>query len=119
MMFARWGSELRAGTNTLPLFDVERSNKMGGDPYIRYFHSYWAVEPGQALLIEAVPPPAVDTWNFQLNNHWMESLGRPPPQPHTPPPFPIGTHCVAVALRALCDDSAKGSVQTIATSRST
>ena len=74
MMFARWAAELRAAENTLPLFDQLRSNKMGGDPNIRYYHSYWRVEGGQHLLVEALPPPGVDTWNYQLNNHWMESL---------------------------------------------
>ena len=74
MMFARWAAELRGAENTLPLFSVERSNKMGGDPNIRYYHSYWRVGPSEALLIEATPPPRCVSWNFQLNNHWMESL---------------------------------------------
>ena len=74
MMFARWAAELRGAENTLPLFSVERSNKMGGDPNIRYYHSYWRVAPSEALLIEATPPPRCVSWNFQLNNHWMESL---------------------------------------------
>lgn len=26
------------------------------------------------MLIEATPPPKVVSWNYQLNNHWMESL---------------------------------------------
>ena len=44
-----------------------------GDPNIRYFHSHWALQPGEALVIEATPPECA-TWNFQLNNYWMESL---------------------------------------------
>lgn len=74
MMFAKWADEFRRNhPNELPLFNVERSNAVGGDPAIRYYHSYWALEPGQALLIEATPPQC-STWNFQLNNYWMESL---------------------------------------------
>ena len=53
----RASAELRGAENTLPLFSVERSNKMGGDPNIRYYHSYWRVGPSEALLIEATPPP--------------------------------------------------------------
>ena len=45
----------------------------GGDPNICYYHSYWALGPEQALVIE-VTPPTCRTWNFQLDNHWMESL---------------------------------------------
>jgi hypothetical protein len=89
--------QLRSFENTLPLFSVERSNKMGGDPNIRYYHSYWRqvglelrlcislsslsdipnayrVREGYALLVEATPPKKTVSWNYQLNNHWMESL---------------------------------------------
>ena len=31
------------------------------------------VVPVQALVVEARPPPCA-TWNFQINNYWMESL---------------------------------------------
>ena len=52
-----------------------RSNKAGGDPNIRYYHSYWKLPLvcGTALRIR-VRPPVCRCWNFQLNNHWMESL---------------------------------------------
>lgn len=72
-MFAVWARGFQAHTNQLPLFDQERSNRAGGDPNIRYYHSYWKLEPDEALVIDAVPPGCA-TWNFQLNNHWMESL---------------------------------------------
>lgn len=73
LMFNGWIKGFMEHANTLPLFDVERSNQAGGDPNIRYYHSYWRVAPGEALVIDASPPPC-DNWNFVLCNHWMESL---------------------------------------------
>lgn len=73
MLFANWVDGFEKHTNTLPLFDPELSTSFGGDPAIDYYHSYWALEPGQALVIDAMPPEC-EHWNFQLNNHWMESL---------------------------------------------
>jgi hypothetical protein len=73
-MFAKWARDFQPHTNQLPLFDQQRSNQAGGDPNIRYFHSYWAVPPGMALVITFSPPVPCQSWNFQLNNHWMESL---------------------------------------------
>ena len=83
-MFAKWSYEFqRNHTNQLPLFDVERSNRAGGDPNIRYYHSYWKLPKSsdrtvgkrkQILKIHFRPPKKLISWNFQLNNHWMESL---------------------------------------------
>jgi hypothetical protein len=81
-MFAKWSHEFqRNHTNQLPLFDVERSNRAGGDPNIRYYHSYWKLpksnltsERRHLLKIHFHPPQKLIYWNFQLNNHWMESL---------------------------------------------
>jgi hypothetical protein len=73
LMFNRWISGFMRHANTLPLFDVSRSNSAGGDPNIRYYHSYWRVERGEALVIDSAVPEC-DNWNFQLDNHWMESL---------------------------------------------
>eukprot|EP00900_Chrysochromulina_parva_P019870 jgi/Chrpa1/27885/Chrysochromulina_OHIO_Genome00008626-RA len=72
-MFSKWARDFQSHTNTLPLFDQQRSNQAGGDPNIRYYHSYWRLAPGEVLRIRARPPPC-RAWNFQLNNHWMESL---------------------------------------------
>ena len=72
-MFSLWAKDFKKHVNQLPLFDQEKSNKAGGDPNIRYYHSYWSLGPDEALVIEATPP-ACEAWNFQLNNHWMESL---------------------------------------------
>ena len=73
LIFARWANGFQKHTNKLPLFDPSTSNAAGGDPNIIYYHSHWKLDPGQALVIE-VKPPACDSWNFQLNNYWMESL---------------------------------------------
>jgi len=73
LLFARWAKGFKAHTNRLPLFDPEVSNAAGGDAGIIYYHSYWKLAPDEALVIE-VKPPDCDSWNFQLNNYWMESL---------------------------------------------
>lgn len=73
-MFAAWANGFKEHVNELPEFDQERSNMAGGDPNIVYYHSYWELGPDEALVIDATPPGELDHWNFQLNNHWMESL---------------------------------------------
>ena len=73
LLFARWANDFKKHLNQLPQFDPEKSNAAGGDESIIYYHSFWRLERDEALLIE-VKPPACDAWNFQLNNHWMESL---------------------------------------------
>jgi hypothetical protein len=72
-LFQAWASSMVRTTNTLPEFDAAVAKAAGGDPNIVYYHSYWRLEPDQALVIDVVPPEC-DYWNFQLNNHWMESL---------------------------------------------
>lgn len=73
LLFANWAKGFKKHVNQLPLFDPETSNAAGGDDTIFYYHSYWKLEDDEALLIE-VKPPECDTWNFQLDNFWMESL---------------------------------------------
>ncbi len=73
LLFARWAKGFQQHTNKLPQFDPAVSNAAGGDESIIYYHSHWKLAPGEALIIE-VRPPDCDTWNFQLNNYWMESL---------------------------------------------
>lgn len=73
ILFAKWARDFQKHTNELPQFDPEVSNAAGGDPNIIYYHSYWRLAPDEALVIEATPPEC-ETWNFQLDNHWMESL---------------------------------------------
>lgn len=73
MLFAGWAEGFRERPNELPPFDPEIARAFGGDPNIVYYHGYWELGDDEALVIEATPPEC-DYWNFQLNNHWMESL---------------------------------------------
>jgi hypothetical protein len=72
-LFADWAEAFARRKNELPRFDPEVAAAAHGDPNILYFHGYWELAEGEALMIE-VTPPVCDYWNFQLNNHWMESL---------------------------------------------
>jgi hypothetical protein len=72
-LFSSWARGFQQHTNELPKFDDAISMGAGGDPNICYYHSYWSLGPEEALVIE-VTPPSCDSWNFQLDNHWMESL---------------------------------------------
>jgi hypothetical protein len=73
LLFARWAKSFQKHTNELPMFDPKVSNAAGGDKNIIYYHSYWKLAADEALVI-TVDPPECDSWNFQLNNYWMESL---------------------------------------------
>ena len=72
-LFSGWAAGFQSHTNELPKFDDAVSMGAGGDPNICYYHSYWQLGPEETLVIE-VTPPECDFWNFQLDNHWMESL---------------------------------------------
>ena len=72
-LFSGWALGFQSHTNELPRFDDSISMAAGGDPNICYYHSYWKLAPDEALMIE-VTPPECSSWNFQLDNHWMESL---------------------------------------------
>jgi len=72
-LFSTWAKGFQSHTNELPKFDDSISMGAGGDPNICYYHSYWELGPEDALVIEVMPPEC-ESWNFQLDNHWMESL---------------------------------------------
>ena len=72
-IFNQWAHGFQSRVNELPLFDPSVATAAGGVPHIAYHHGYWRLRADEALVIE-VKPPACDYWNFQLNNHWMESL---------------------------------------------
>jgi hypothetical protein len=73
MLFGSWADGFRKRPNELPLFDPEISRMAGGDTTIDYYHGYWRLAPDEALVID-VEPPECRTWNFQVDNWWMESL---------------------------------------------
>lgn len=72
-LFSRWTKDFQKHKNKLPQFDPQKSTSAGGDPNIAYYHSFWELGEGEALIIDA-HPPTCEQWNFQLNNYWMESL---------------------------------------------
>jgi len=71
--FARWAEGFARHPNTLRPLDESVKQGAHGDPNIFFYMGYWELGPEEALLIE-VTPPECEYWNFQLNNHWMESL---------------------------------------------
>jgi hypothetical protein len=73
-LFADWSASFKPDINTLPPADQAYCQSIGGDPNIFYFHSYWELAEDEALVIEAKTIPECSTWNFQLDNYWMESL---------------------------------------------
>lgn len=73
MLFGSWVDGFKKRPNELPLFDPEISRMAGGDTTIDYYHGYWRLAPDEALVID-IQPPVCRTWNFQVDNFWMESL---------------------------------------------
>lgn len=71
--FADWTQWFMTQPNRIYDGDQNIFHRAGGDPRIWYGHLYYDLAPGEALVIEAVPP-ACRFWNFQLDNWWMESL---------------------------------------------
>eukprot|EP01083_Nonionella_stella_P001057 3048_1 len=78
LMFSNWGNRMRSDAshvNRLPVVEDQTVYmKAGGDPNIFYYHSYYELMNDEALVIKACIPNKCLFWNFQLNNHWMESL---------------------------------------------
>jgi hypothetical protein len=82
-MFAKWAYGFQAHANALPLFDQQTSDRAGGDPNIRYYHSYWRLPAGMALRILVRPPPC-RCWNFQLNSASRRTSNLAPPRRAAP-----------------------------------
>ncbi len=72
-LFAEWAEGFARQPNVLLPMDPAVTGGAHGDPNIAFHMGYWQLGPDEALIVEA-EPPACDFWNFQLNNHWMESL---------------------------------------------
>jgi hypothetical protein len=72
-LFADWAEGFAQRTNELPRFDPAVATAAHGDPNIVYYHGYWELGPDEAYVMD-VTPPDCEYWNFQVNNHWMESL---------------------------------------------
>jgi len=73
-MFAKWAESFVPTTNQVAPADQAYCQAIGGDPNIYYFHSAWELAEDEALVVEAPTIPACQTWNFVLQNWWMESL---------------------------------------------
>ena len=72
-LFCDWSEGFKEHVNQLPAFDPAIAQAAHGDPHIQYYHGYWELGPEEALVVDFTPPDC-EYWNFQLNNHWMESL---------------------------------------------
>lgn len=73
-LFENWAESFLPIENTLPPADQAYCQSIGGDPNIFYFHSGWRLADDEVFVIDAPTIPKCQTWNFQLNNWWMESL---------------------------------------------
>ena len=73
-LFADWSQSYLAHPNTLPLADQALCQRVGGDPNIVYYHSYWRLAADEVLVIHLPRIPDCRFWNLQINNWWMESL---------------------------------------------
>ena len=73
-LFCDWSARYREHTNQLPLEDQEICQRVGGDPNILYYNSYWQLAADKALVVDLSHVPDCDYWNFQLCNYWLESL---------------------------------------------
>jgi hypothetical protein len=72
-LFADWAEGFQQHENELRELDPAVTTGAHGSPHFRFFMGYWQLAADEALLVETTPPPCA-YWNFQLNNHWMESL---------------------------------------------
>ena len=72
-IFLNWEELWMQHPNELREHPEEVKQAAHGDPNIFFYMGHWTLEEGQALLIQA-DPPNCDYWNFELCNHWLESL---------------------------------------------
>ena len=72
-IFLDWGERWAQHPNELREHDVATKQAAHGDPNIFFYMGHWTLSEGEALIIQA-DPPHCDYWNFELCNHWLESL---------------------------------------------
>lgn len=73
-LFCDWSARYQAHPNALPQEDPEICRRVGGDPAIAYFNSYFELAPDEALVVELSHVPECRAWSLQVCNYWMESL---------------------------------------------
>ena len=73
-LFCDWSQRYQKHPNLLPKEDQEMCQRVGGDPNICYYNSYWSIKADEMLVVEIPSIPECYSWNFQLCNYWMESL---------------------------------------------
>ena len=73
-LFCDWSARYQKHPNALPQEDPEICRRVGGDPAIAYFNSYWQLAPDEALVVELSHVPDCRAWSLQVCNYWMESL---------------------------------------------
>lgn len=73
-LFANWSQSYLPHSNELPPADQALCQRVGGDPNIFYYHSYWQLADDEALIVRLPRVPDCRFWNLQINNWWMESL---------------------------------------------
>ena len=71
--FADWSEWFKKTPNRIYEEDQSVWYRAGGDPKIWYGHAYYDLQPGEAWVLEVMPPKC-RFWNFQIDNWWMESL---------------------------------------------
>lgn len=103
-LFRQWMTAFESHLNALPPNDQQMCLRAGGDPHIHYHNSRWRLAPEEVLLIQFTPPRRCRAWNFQLSNHWMESLDyryhRISVNNHTAVPEQDGSIRIVVSHRA-------------------
>ena len=73
-MFCDWSKNYQSHTNQLPAADQKLCQRVGGDPNIRYYNTYWELAENQALVVDLPQIPQCENWNIEVCNYWMESL---------------------------------------------
>ncbi len=73
-LFEGWAESFLPTLNEIAPADQAYCQSIGGDPNIYYFHSAWQLADDEVLVLHAKKIPECQTWNFQLDNWWMESL---------------------------------------------